>query len=359
MARAYAVADPGETFDPEYVEGLRAVIPAALDYGLDAIERGEERSSLPPPALLAQARLAARNGVNLDTVLRRYFAGYTLLGDFLIEEAKGADLLGATELKRLLRTQATLFDRLIAAITVEYARESEGRLDTAEQRRAERVKRLLDGELLDTAELRYDFDAHHLGAIGVGPGAGDAFRELAKSLDRRLLAICPGGDSVWAWFGARGALDPEHLEHHISLDWPSRVSLALGEPTQGLAGWRLTHQQARATLPIALRKPQTFVRYADVALLASVLQDDVFTTSLRQLYLVPLEVGHDGGDAARETLRAYFAAGCNVSSAAAALGVKRHTVTNRIRVIEEQIHRPLSSCSAEMETALHLESLSS
>ena len=30
--------------------------------------------------MLAQARSAARNGVSLDTVLRRYFAGYSLLG---------------------------------------------------------------------------------------------------------------------------------------------------------------------------------------------------------------------------------------------------------------------------------------
>jgi hypothetical protein len=35
-------------------------------------------------------RLAARKGVRLDTVLRRYLAGYTLFGDFLIEETEAA-----------------------------------------------------------------------------------------------------------------------------------------------------------------------------------------------------------------------------------------------------------------------------
>ena len=53
---------------------------------------GARREAPVPVALLAQARLAARVGVSLDAVLRRYFAGYTLLGDFLIEEARALGL---------------------------------------------------------------------------------------------------------------------------------------------------------------------------------------------------------------------------------------------------------------------------
>jgi hypothetical protein len=122
MTRVYAVADPSD-LDPTYAEGLKAAVTAAVDYGLLAIELGEERSSSPPPILLAQARLAARAGVPLDTVLRRYFAGHALLGDFLIEVAEeGRPLTGAT-LRRLLRAQAALFDGLIATVSEEYGRE--------------------------------------------------------------------------------------------------------------------------------------------------------------------------------------------------------------------------------------------
>ena len=53
---------------------------------------------------------------------------------------------------------------------------------------------------------------------------------------------------------------------------------------------------------------------------------------------------------ARETLRAYFAAERNISSTAAALGVDRRTVTNRIRAIEELFGRPLKDCATELET---------
>jgi DNA-binding PucR family transcriptional regulator len=119
----------------------------------------------------------------------------------------------------------------------------------------------------------------------------------------------------------------------------------------------LTHQQASAALPIALRSPEPFVRYADVALLASILQDDLLASSLRELYLDPLERERDGGEVARRTLRAYFAAERNVSSAAVALGVKRHTVTNRLRTIEQRLGRPLNDCASEVDTALRLEDL--
>ena len=53
------------------------------------------------------------------TVLRRYFAGYTLLGDFVIEESANGGLLKGASLRRQLRTQAGLFDRLVAAVSEE------------------------------------------------------------------------------------------------------------------------------------------------------------------------------------------------------------------------------------------------
>jgi DNA-binding PucR family transcriptional regulator len=60
----------------------------------------------------------------------------------------------------------------------------------------------------------------------------------------------------------------------------------------------------------------------------------------------------------RETLRAYFAAGRNISSAAAALSVHRDTVSNRLRAIEAKIGRPPDACAADLELALRLEEMS-
>jgi DNA-binding PucR family transcriptional regulator len=131
--------------------------------------------------------------------------------------------------------------------------------------------------------------------------------------------------------------------------------VTVGEPGEGLAGWRFSHRQAKAALPIAERGGEAIVRYAEVALLASVSRDDLLAGSLRQLYLEPLEAARDRGKAARDTLRAYFAAERNVSSTAAALGVDRGTVTNRLRAVEDLIGRPLKEVATELETALRLE----
>ena len=61
-------------------------------------------------------------------------------------------------------------------------------------------------------------------------------------------------------------------------------------------------------MPVAERRGQSLVRYVDVALQAAIVRDDLLATSLRQIYLAPLEKARDGGEVARETLRAYFAA---------------------------------------------------
>jgi hypothetical protein len=353
--RIYAVSVLPRAGGPEYAEGLRSAVSAGIDYGLEGIERGERRAPPIPEALLSQARLAARSGVSLDTVLRRYFAGHTLLGDFLMQEAEREGLEGPA-LKRLLRSQAAIVDRLLAAVSKAYTEETERRPRGAEQRRVELIERLLSGEPLDTTELGYDFAAHHLGVVAAGQGAEETLADLVQSLDARLLTVGREEGTLWAWLGSRRHIDPGELEDLTSQDLPAGLSLAIGEPGEGIAGWRLTHRQARAALPIAQRSGEGMVRYAEVALLASMLADDLLAASLHELYLVPLAEEGDG-NTLRRTLRAYFAADRNVSSAAVALGVKRHTVTNRLRAIEKRFGRPLSAFATEMDAALRLESL--
>jgi PucR C-terminal helix-turn-helix domain/GGDEF-like domain len=360
LARAHAVASPSGAEDAEYLEGLRAAVTAAVGYCLLGIERGEERAGSLPAAMLAQARQAARNRVGLETVLRRYFAGYTVLGDFLVQEARDGSL--QVEPSTFFRAQkefAVLFDRIVASVSAEYRQEAEHALRPREERTAMRVKRLLAGEPLDTSEFDYDFEAHHLGVIATGSRAQELLRELASRLDRRLLLIGGAQSTIWAWLGARRPLDVDDLTALQSMDWPDGVSLAIGEPSQGLRGWRLTHRQAEAAQRVALRRPQPLTRYADVALLAAVLRDDDLIEFLTKTFLVPLTVERDGGEALRQTLHAFFAAGRHVSSAATTLGIARQTVTSRLRMIEERIDRSLDVCGVEIETALRLGDLDS
>ena len=134
----------------------------------------------------------------------------------------------------------------------------------------------------------------------------------------------------------------------------SPVFVTVGEPAAGLEGWRFSHAQAKAALPLAERHGPV-VRFLDVALEAAILRDELIATSLRRRYLEPLATGRDGGELARATLRAYFAAERNVSSTAAALGVDRRTVRNRLAAIEDLLGGPLNGSAADLEIALRLD----
>ena len=60
---------------------------------------------------------------------------------------------------------------------------------------------------------------------------------------------------------------------------------------------------------------------------------------------------------AKATLRAYFEAARNMSSAAAILGVSRRTVATRLAAVEERLGGPLDAIGAELEIALRLDQL--
>src|SRR6186997_951209 len=352
--RVYAISDPRTVADPAYLEGLNDAVAAAVEYRLAVLEAGERNAPPLPTVLLAQARLDARDGVPLDTVLRRYFAGNALFGDFLVEEAERAEV-PSSALRQLLAAQATVADRLIAAVSSEHAREAKSRPTSPAERRRECVKSLLAGELVDHSDLGYDLDALHLALMAKGQGAEEAMRELAGRLDRRLLAVNREEELVWAcWLGGQRPLAAEEAIAAVAELAPSGLFVTVGEPGEGLAGWRFSHRQAKAALPIAQRSGRPILRYADVAVLAAIDRDDLVAASLRQLYLEPLEAMRDGGKLARETLRAYFEAERNVSSTAAALGVDRRTVRNRLGAIEEQLGRPLRGPLADLEIALRL-----
>ncbi len=344
-----------EREDADCMAGLRAAIAVALDYGLDAIEYGAESLREVPSALIAQARRAARSGIGLDTVLRRYVAGDRVLAEFVSYEAAR---LPVRVRQAVLRTQAEALDRLMEAVASEHARELEIASRSPEQRYAELVRSLLNGEHVDLDAFIYGFDGWHLGLIAVGGGARKVVQRISERLERDILLVPRGEQMVWAWLGGRHQLAVADVERVANIELGSRVTLALGESVKGMAGWQLTHRQAQAARLVSLATRERMTRYADVALLAAALRDDTTAQSLHALYVAPLNDQRDGGRGARETLRAYLAAGQNASSAASALGVARHTVENRLRKIEELLPRAIHTCQAELAVALKLDALS-
>src|ERR1700742_2355656 len=293
LERTTALLESPIGLDPQFVDGQQAAISAAIDFGLAAVEVGERRLSDVPALFHSRARLTARSGVSLDNTLRRYFAGYLLLTDFLMREASQCGTSGEM-LQDMMRDTATAFDRLVSTVTEEYVREADVKLCTREAKIAARVAALLDGELLDTSDFGYEFDnAWHLGAVVVGEGGSEAMRDLAAALDCQLLMALHETETLWVWLGARRRPNFAPIEDRLAGDWPAGVSVAFGEPAYGIFGWRLTHRQARAVLPVMKRISGRHLRYGEAALTASMLQDDLLATSLRELYLRPLEGERD------------------------------------------------------------------
>jgi len=355
LVRVYGIDDPTEVGDLSYLEGFRSAAAAAVEFSLATLESSQDRLPLIPPVLLSQARLAARNGVGVDTVLRRYTAGHALLVDFLIEEVERGGDLPAAELRRVLAASSSAFDRLLAAVSEEHAREHENqKVFSPERPRLERVERLLAGEPIDTSTFAYGFDGWHTAVILEGKRETGGLQALVKSLDCAVMKVQARSGQTWAWLGGPRRVESSELADGIDGDWPPDVVVALGEPTRGLAGWRLTHRQAKAVLPIARHSGEKATRYTDVGLLAAVSRDEVLVDSLEQLYLTPLFCGGKQDRALMETLNAYLTTGRNITSAAARLKINRETVRNRLRLAEEKLGQPLDKCAVEVELALRL-----
>jgi hypothetical protein len=355
LDRLHAMERDDPVRDVEYLESLAVAVQRGVGYGIEVLKAGEERAGEVPLAVIFQARCAARHRIPLEMTLRRYLAAERVLAEFVLEEAEG---VGPPVLRTALAAQGAAFERLIALAMEEYGRETGGRPASREARLAERARRLLAGEPVDAAILEYDLGAHHLGLVASSTESRPLIRRLGKELGCLSLVLKGSGEELWAWLGsARGPLDPVAIRDWLASKGAPDLPIGMGEAKSGREGWRMTHEQARAAAWVAQGRSAPVVEYTEAALLASMGRDVVLTTSLQERYLLPLTAERDGGRVLRATLRSYFRAGGNSSSAAAALGVSRQTVANRLQAVERRIGLPLDNCADALSAALTLEEL--
>jgi hypothetical protein len=358
-----AVPDSPLVRDTNHQIALREAIATCLGHGLHVIERGGAASTAIPETVLAHARRAARGGASLGIVLRCCLVANARLGEFIADEAERAGIGAATPARRHLRvSQEAVLEGITLAIANAYDEGYEQARRSPDEHVFELVQRLLAGGVpgpRETTELGYELNAlWHLGVIATGAEAKKTLQLLRSALGCELLYVPRSDGSYWAWLGSSRPSSVGELERRLSPAWLANVRLALGEPAQGIDGWRLTHRQARAALCMGVRGSQPVTRYADDPLLAAGLRDEVLSQTLKETFLAPLGQASDKrGASLRETLRAYFRARCNAATAAVVLEVDRHTVERRLRTIEKQLGRPPQSCQAELEVALRLEEI--
>jgi hypothetical protein len=352
LARVRSLTEHDEDEDPAYLVGMRGAVSAAVAYGIEGIEKGLDRPAEAPPATVSQARRAAREGISLDIVLRRFAAGSKILEEFVLVE--GADVPGAV-LREVLVDQGVEVDRLMAKVADAYGDEIDRLARSPGQREAARIAGLVQSDSpVAPHDFDFDFDLWHVGAIFRGESAKRTARWVADCFGYRLLCAERDEKTVWAWLSSPRQTAAEDVGRLLVENMPDELTAAIGESRSGVEGWRLTHREARMALQVMLFRPRRLTRGRDVVLLAGILTNETLVRSLLDNYLAPLEGNRSFNASLLDTLRAYFAVGGNAAAAAATLGVTRHTVQRRIRAIEQILGRPIHACYSELVVALQL-----
>jgi hypothetical protein len=350
--RVATVFDQTEEHFPALTAKLRSAVGRGVDFAIETIDVKDSSRVSSPPVLLMHARIAAQTGIRLETELRAYVAASALISDYLVDSAEESDNLGGVALQAIMRTHAILRDRLLADVSDEHVRARNESRHTGTTHLARQVDSLLAGELVEPAGLPYNFSGAHQAVVVDGLCDVQLLQNLGNHANCRFLGVRRTTRRLWGWFGGAGVRNVETHLREASPPPHSTPIVAIGELAEGLAGWRLSHQQALACLPIGMARRERLVRYADVRVLAAAAQDGLLRTSLDERYMTPLS--GNGGALLRRTLDAYFSANRNVSSTAARLGVTRRAVDYRLKKVEAILRQPLHRISNELELALQL-----
>jgi hypothetical protein len=353
--RIRSIAEAAPPTDPEYVAGVQEATREAIDYAIAGIETGESLPEALPAAVAKQARRAARSGIPLDMVLRRYHAGDRRFSEWMMGVAGD---IPSDALQEIARTQGVIVDRLTAGVAAEFKRELERSGQAPSDRLRERVRAVLDGHRDHDPRLPYDFRGWHLGLIGTGAGVEDGIRRAARQADRQVLCV-PGisDDRIWAWLGGRAKPDIGNIELGLEQCLPEGASICVGELHPDLEGWRLTHAEAQIALQVAIYMPSRLTKSRDVLLLSAVLRDPRLTESILETFLQPLEGKSGRGPVLRETLRTYFGAEQNAATTAQRLKVDRATVRRRLTSVETLLGLKIDTYVPQLQVALAVEEL--
>ena len=342
---------------PELAAGLRASCYGNIRLALGALgtDRRPPRSS--PPEALHEARATARAGVPLEPLLHTYRIGHAVVLERFFAHVEALNLSAGQRQSATLIGSKYLFayvDRVVGEVSEEYAAERERVLRSSIQRRVQLVRDVLAGADIDSAELGYRLEQHHVAVIATGTQAEASLRDLARRLERQLLTIAMTDDMVWAWLGSLRAPAPEHGLDDGLLDPTGRARYAVGDMASGVTGFRASHEQALAAHRVSAHLPQSVTRYHDVALEAALLSDVRGAKRFVDRELGALGEPDPRNRALCETLHCYLRSGFNAAATAAVLHVSDRTVAYRIHRAEELLGHPVLTRSAELAAAIRL-----
>src|SRR3954454_16860787 len=194
---------------------------------------GDRTQPHAPGEATEEARVTARAGVPLESLLHTYRVGHAVVWDRALDIAEevAPDARSRNAVLKIgSRWLFSYVDAVARHVTIEYNRERDRIMRSSVDRRVQLVRDILDGATIDAGELGYDLDAEHLALVAPGPGAEDWLDELSRRVERRLLTIAVSDQVVWGWLGARRDLAAYEWRLVADVAVPEHTCAAVGEP---------------------------------------------------------------------------------------------------------------------------------
>jgi hypothetical protein len=354
--------------DDELRAELRASTEANIDQVLRMLAHGARVDDIVVPhEALNFLRGNVRRGFPLAVLLRSYRLGHAWLwqqwSDALQERVDDSGELAAGQDESSTFMFAYV-DRISATLVEEFGTERERMLRSAEQLRRDTLRPILAGDPVDadaaSRRLGYELRRHHV-AIRVSSGASEveglerAVEEAAATLGaREPLVIASGAARFDLWCGSFDPPATEPLEHY---DPPPGVLVAFGKPGAGVAGFRLSHGEAKQAARIGAlvgdARPSV-IGYARVELVSLLASDLPRARAFVAGQLGPLAITGGTAERLRETVLAFLVSGGSPTRVAEELFVHKNTVAERIKRAEETLGHGVNESPVELEAALTL-----
>jgi DNA-binding PucR family transcriptional regulator len=373
MVDQLIAAIPSLRIDGEDVrELLAASSQANVATALDMFAHNIPVDQVDAPAAAAHyARRLAQRDVPVEALLRAYRLGEALFVQWwlrTIERHQPTPRLLIEATRYVTAVASTYIDQVSEALVRIYDEERTLWVQRAAASRAAQVRTVLLEEDLDVdaaeALTGHRMRGVHTGlvvwaATGEQPRGVEAAAEaIGEAAGRAPLAVLADGRTMWAWVSAdtaaEAALDAATLRDRLGrLDCAARA--AVGNPAEGLAGFRRTHWDALSAHRVAAIRgagAPPVIEFAEVAVSAFLARDPRAAR-----FWVAGVLGDLAGDdhamaELRLTVLSYLRAGSSLTDAATRLHLHKNTVRYRLRKAEDVMGRPVSERRPDVEVAL-------
>ncbi|MDN5744870.1 MAG: helix-turn-helix domain-containing protein [Nocardioidaceae bacterium] len=356
---------------------LTALLEAAVTENVLAcmhgIALGTELSSIDaPPAGVEHARILAQQEVSITVLLRVYRLGQTRFTEGIIERARSLGLDASEIVLELVRATSVYIDRVSHQVTHAYEAERELRLGSKVAVRQHWVSKLLTSTATDVARaeaaLRYRLHGWHVAVEAWVEGEPDGATAVGH-LDRAQVVLARStlarGDvlsvptdrthmRIWLPVPEAFRVDSAALAADL-VAAKITVRMAIGDPRQGVEGFRTSAATAAKVKSLALSagsRAPSVLAYADVMPLILVAEDQAESEHFVAATLGDLALPDPRRDELRETLLIYLESNRSYHAAAIKLHLHRNTVHYRVQQAVEQAGADLDKDSFALQLAL-------